>query len=79
MPWHAAQEEEVRQDVDHVDGLQPPVDPGRPALMAELVDQVEYPVFLPAAACRNYQPARAAPSSAALPELSAPRADVRMP
>ena len=42
MARNAAQDEEVRQDVDNVRRLQPPVDPDRQALPGELVDDVEH-------------------------------------
>jgi hypothetical protein len=43
---HATQDEEVGQDIDNVDRFEPSVDPDRQALMGELVDDVEHPVFL---------------------------------
>ena len=42
MARNAAQDEEVRQDVDDVGRLQLPVDPDRQALAGELVDDVEH-------------------------------------
>ena len=39
---HAAQDEQVRQDVDDVDRLEPAGDPDRQALVGELVDDVEH-------------------------------------
>jgi hypothetical protein len=44
---HATQDEEVRQDVDHVGRLQLPADADREALSGERVDDVE-PAELPA-------------------------------
>ena len=38
MARHAAQYEEIRQDVDHVRRLQLPIDADRQALSGELVD-----------------------------------------
>jgi hypothetical protein len=46
MARHAAQDEEIRQDVDHIDRLQLSRDPDRQALMGELVDNVEHPELL---------------------------------
>jgi len=37
----------VRQDVDHVDGLQLPIDVDHQAFMGELVDDVQHPVLPP--------------------------------
>ena len=42
MARHAAQDEQIRQHVDHVDGLELPGDPDRQALVGELVDDVEH-------------------------------------
>lgn len=39
---HSAQDEEIRQHVDDVGGLQLPVDPDGEALPGELVDQIEH-------------------------------------
>jgi len=39
------QDKEIRQNVDHVDGLEPPRDPDRQALVGELVDDVEHSVL----------------------------------
>src|SRR6266545_1403286 len=47
MARHTAQDEEIRQDVDHIDGLQLPIDADRQALMGELVDHVEHAVLPP--------------------------------
>ena len=47
MARHAAQDEEIRQDVDHVDGLQLAIDADCQALMRELVDHVEHAILLP--------------------------------
>src|ERR1700675_3926813 len=47
MPRHAPQDEEVRQDVDHSDGLQLPIDVDHQAFMGELVDDGQYPVLPP--------------------------------
>ena len=43
MPRHAAQDEEIGQDVDHVDSLELARDPDRQAFARELVDDVEHP------------------------------------
>ena len=43
---HAAQDEEIGQDVDHIDRFEPPVNADRQAFMRELVDEVEHPVLL---------------------------------
>ena len=45
MAGYAAQDEEVGQDVDHVDGLELAVDADRQAFMGELVDDVEHAVL----------------------------------
>jgi len=42
---HATKDEQVRQDVDHINRLEPAVDADRQALMGELVDHVEHAVF----------------------------------
>ena len=42
MVWHASQDELVRQNVDHISGPKPAIDPDRQALAGELVDQVEH-------------------------------------
>jgi hypothetical protein len=42
---HAAQDEQVGQDVDHVGGLELARDPDRQALVGELVDEVEHAVL----------------------------------
>ena len=42
MAWDAAQDEEVRQDVDDVRGFQSSVDPDRQALSGELVNDVQH-------------------------------------
>ena len=47
MAWHAAHNEEIRQDVDDIRRLQLPVDPDREAFAGELVDDGE-PAQLPA-------------------------------
>ena len=47
MAGYAAQDEQVGQDVDHVDGLELAVDPDRQALMGELIDDVEHAVLAP--------------------------------
>jgi hypothetical protein len=39
---YAAQDEEVRQDVDNVDAFQPARDANRQAFVGELVDNVEH-------------------------------------
>src|SRR5690606_30788954 len=43
MPRHAAQDEEVGQDVDDVGGFELPVDPDRNAFPGELIDDVQHP------------------------------------
>ena len=43
MAGYAAQDEEVRQDIDHVDALQLTRDPDGQAFVGELVDDVEHP------------------------------------
>ena len=45
MARHAPQNEEIRQDVDHIDRLQLPIDADRQAFMGELVDHVEHAVL----------------------------------
>ncbi len=45
MARHTAEDEQVREDIDHVDRLQPPRHPDRQALMGELVDHVEHAVL----------------------------------
>ena len=45
MARNATQDEEVRQDVDDVGRLEPPVDPDRQALSGELIDDVEHSIF----------------------------------
>lgn len=47
MLGHAAQDEQVREHVDDVDRLQPAINADRQALMGELVDDVQHPVFSP--------------------------------
>ena len=42
---HAAQDEEVRENIDHVRGLELAGDPDRQALVGELVDHVQHPVL----------------------------------
>jgi hypothetical protein len=42
VPGNAAQDEEVRQRIDHVDGLEPAGDANGQALMGELVDDIEH-------------------------------------
>src|SRR5918998_399959 len=42
---HAAQDEEVGEDIDHVRGLELASDPNRQALVRELVDDVEHAVL----------------------------------
>jgi hypothetical protein len=44
---HAAQYEQVGQDIYHVSGLQHPVDADRQTLMRELVDDVQHAVLSP--------------------------------
>ena len=45
MAGHAAQDEEIGQHIDHIDGLELAGHPDCQAFMGELVDDVEYPVF----------------------------------
>ena len=45
MTGHAAQDEEVRQDIDHVDGLELAIDADRQALVGKLIDDVEHAVL----------------------------------
>ncbi len=45
MPRHAAQDEQIGQDVDHVDRLELAIDADRQAFVRELVDHVEHAVF----------------------------------
>ena len=45
MTGHATQDEEVRQDVDHVDGLELAIDADRQALVSKLIDDVEHAVL----------------------------------
>lgn len=47
MLRRTAQDEEVREHVDEVDGLPPPVDADRQAFKRERVDHVEHAVFSP--------------------------------
>ena len=47
MAPHGAQDEAVRQNVEHVDRFEPPVDTDRQAFMGELINDVEDPVLLP--------------------------------
>ena len=47
VAWNASQDEQVRQYVDHVDCLEPAVDPDRQAFVRKLVEDVEHPVFAP--------------------------------
>ena len=42
---HAAQDEEIGQHIDDIDGLELAVDPDRQAFMGELVDDVEHSVL----------------------------------
>ena len=44
MTGHATQDEEVGQNVDHIDGLELAGDTDRQAFMGELVDHVEHPI-----------------------------------
>ena len=43
---HAAQDEEIGQNVYHIGRFEPPIDPDRQAFMGKLIDDVEHPVFL---------------------------------
>jgi transposase len=42
-----AQDEQIREHVDDIDGFQPPVDANGDAFMRELIDDVQHPVFSP--------------------------------
>jgi len=42
---HAAQDEQIGQDINHVHGLEPARYPARQALVRELVEDVEHPVL----------------------------------
>ena len=44
MPRHAAQDEEIGQHLDHIDGLKLAIDTDREALVRELVDDVEHAI-----------------------------------
>jgi len=43
---HAPQDEQVRQDIDHIDGLELAVNPDRQTFMGKLVDDVEHAKLL---------------------------------
>ena len=43
--WNAAQDEQVRQNVDDVGGLELAIDPDRQAFVRELVDDVQHPIL----------------------------------
>ena len=45
MARNAAQDEQIRQHIDHIDGLELSGDPDCQAFMAELVDHVEHSIF----------------------------------
>ena len=45
MARHAAQDEEIGQHVDHIDGLELAGDPDRQAFVGELVDHIEHAIF----------------------------------
>jgi hypothetical protein len=45
MTGHATQDEEVRQDVDHVDGLKRAIDTDRQAFVGKLINDVEHAVL----------------------------------
>ncbi len=45
MSGNAAHDEQVRQNVDHVDAVEPSVDTDGEAFSGELVDDIEQPVF----------------------------------
>jgi hypothetical protein len=43
---HAAQDEQIGEHVDDIDGFQLPVDPNGQTFVRKLVDDVQHPVFL---------------------------------
>ena len=45
MARHAAQDEEIGQRIDHIDGLELAGDPDRQAFVGELVDHVEHAIL----------------------------------
>ncbi len=47
MCWDAAQDEQVSERVDDIDGLEPAVHPEGEAFAGELVDDVEHPILPP--------------------------------
>ena len=42
---NTTQDEEIRQHIDHIDGLELAGDPDRQAFVGELVDHIEHPIF----------------------------------
>ena len=46
VPRHAAQDEQVGQGIDHIDGLQFAINPDRQAFVSKLVDDVEHAELL---------------------------------
>jgi hypothetical protein len=47
MPGHAAQNKEVRQNIDHINCLELPLNPDGQALMSEFIDHVQHPILPP--------------------------------
>ena len=47
MAGHAPQDEEIGQNIDHIDGLELAGHPDCQAFMGELVDDVEHSIFRP--------------------------------
>ena len=45
MTGHTTQDEKVRQDVDHIDGLELAIDADRQAFVGKLIDDVEHAVL----------------------------------
>ena len=45
MIGDASQDEEIRQHIDHIDGVELAGDPDRQAFVGELVDHIEHPIF----------------------------------
>ena len=47
IPWGTTQHEQLRQQLDNIDGLEPARHPDGEAFARELIDRVEYPVLAP--------------------------------
>ena len=45
MAGHATQDQEIRQNIDHIDGLELPGHPDCQAFMGEFIDDVEHSIF----------------------------------